>query len=455
MRIGHWFPVILILMSSAMALANPWRCEDLFHQSPLSGELSLENQLKKLKEADEVDDLEQMITSADRILALDSQNTYALRKKAKALIRRGQLFEAEPITATLLAIDPNDIRTLHMAAQIQLRLFRMEAALTHLKQLMSVQPTHTTTVGMTAYALFKLNRFEEALPLLQLRLQLDPNNTKALIMLAQTLSKLKRDAEVDEVALKLLSRDPENYTMLLVQLESLQRLEDHRGVVRTANKILLIDPTNPYIYGVKARSLTKQGKYTEALTAIDARLQLEPESGYAASMKVQVLLKLERYDQAEINVERIENGFHKSYFRAQILIGRKKFSPAIELLKTLDSGLNVKWLLARAYYSSGDMRNARSNLLFIVQHSKVLRPRVVAALVKIQLSGEQTALDPMLSVLTEKLPPETLTRVLAYKEALFWDYEPVAQVSDVSISNSFWEGLNARPVNGQTFHSTY
>lgn len=488
MRLGPWLTVILILLSSLATQAQAPRCVDVFSAPLRVTADNLQLGIAELARLDMVDSFADMIVVADQILVIEPQNTYALRKKAKALIRLDRLDEALTVTQRSLAIDPMDIRVLHMQAQILMKQNHLEEAYSILSAMMAREPHNAATLGMISHALFRMKRYAEALPLLNARLALSfhfPSQS----MVAQTLFKFKRYEEALAMATELLKVEPTNYNLLTVQSQSLVRLGRYKEAYESFDRVLRVDPTNTiYLQGqlftlyrlgryeesvpvaqrllaldpqnvlawsLKSQALLKLQRYEEALVALDARLALEPDQPMAVAMKVQALLKLARFSEAEGLVGRIEDGFFKSYYSAQILIAQKKYSQAIALLKTLDAGLNVKWLLAQASYLSGDMKSARQNLLYIVQNSKTLQVRVVAALIKIQLSGEQTALDPMLLGLTQQLSQKALQKVLSYKEQLFWDYEPVAQGVEISITNTFWSGLNSTPINGHTFHSTY
>ncbi len=489
MRLGQLFSVILILLVRFQAEANAFRCEELFIQQSSVAAGNVVHLLLELQHLDAKDEFAAMLVSANRILALDPNNSYALRKKAKALIRQSRLTEAEAAVDALRVIDPNDIRALHMQGQILIRQFQFERALPGLRQLVELEPNQPSAVGMLSHTLFKLKRYAEALPYLDRRLAMDSEHAPSLSMKAQSLFKLQQYKEAVVFAEQLLKLEPDNYHVLVVQTESLLKLQrfnealvvfDSRLIINpenivflhgktfalfrlrryqpaivTADKLLSIDPENIFALSIKGQSLMRLRRYSEALPVLDARLVLEPRNTFALASKVQALIKLSRLNEAEVVAARMEEGFFKNYYSAQIFIARKQYQKAIALLNTLDSGMNVKWLLAQSYYLSGDMRQARQNLLFIVQNSKLPQLRVVAALIKIQLAGEQTTLDPLITQLQQRLSQQDLETVLDLKESLFWDYEPVSQGAAFSITNSFWNGLNALPVNSQTFNSTY
>lgn len=437
-----------------MAQGSGLRCEELFRQPSTAAPENLDSLLSSLGHLDANDDFAGMVVLAGRVLAVEPNNAFALRKMAKALLRLGRLAEADQPSKALLALDPNDIRALHMRAQILLKQYSFEQALSVLNRLMILQPNHPSTLGMISHALFKMKRFAEALPMLELRLALS-DHVPSLSMKAQAFFHLQRYAEALRVAVEVLKVEPYNSAVLTVQLSSLVKLRRFEQAIVAADNMMKADPTLSLALSLKAQSLIRLERFTEALQVIETRLQFEPSNSHALAMQVNVLLKLQRFNEAASIVGRIENGFFKAYYSAQVFIAKKQYAKAIELLKTLDSGLNVKWLLAQAYFLAGDMKSSRQNLLFIVQKSKTLQLRVVAALIKIHMFGEQTASDPFLMGLTEQLSRKALNKVLAYEEALFWDYEPVSQSHDISISNSFWDGLNAKPVNSQTFNSTY
>lgn len=453
MRFGQWFPVILILVFSGVAQANTLRCEEIFNRST-EPEQNLESLVSSLTQADTNDDFAGMVAVADRILAIEPNNALALRKKAKALLRLNRLAEADQAASALLILDPNDIRALHMRGQILIKQYSFDPALQILKYLMVLQPNHPSTLGMLSHTLFKMKRFAEALPLLELRLSLS-EHIPSLSMKAQALFHLRRYAEALPVAMEVLKAEPYNSAILAVQISSLFKVRQFPETIVAADALLATNPSHSLALSLKAQALMRLERYNDALQVIETRLQFEPNNSYALAVQVQALLKLGRLSEAESIVGRIEDRFFRSYYSAQVSIAKKQYAKAIELLKTLDSGLNVKWLLARAYFLSGDMKSSRQNLLFIVQNSKSLQLRVVAALMKIHMLGEQTAMDPFLLGLTQQLSNKALSKILTLKESLFWDYEPVSQGPEISILNSFWDGFNSKPVNGQTFNSTY
>jgi tetratricopeptide (TPR) repeat protein len=440
-------------MLSGVAQGGALRCEDLFGQRSALPE-NLDAMVSSLTQMDAHDDFAGMVILAERILILQPNNALALRKRAKALLRLGNWAEADVSAKALLTIDPNDVRALHMRAQILMRQQSYEQALLVLNQILTLQPNHTSTLGMLSNTLFKLKRYAEALPLLELRLA-QSDHLPSLSMKAQALFHLQRYAEVIPVAAEVLKREPHFSAIYTVQLVSFFKLRRFQEAIVVADTMINIDLSDALVLSLKSQALIRLERYAEALQIIEARLQFQPNNSHVLAMQVHVLLKLVRFSEAASIVGRIEDGFFKSYYTAQIFIAQKQYSKAIELLKTLDSGLNVKWLLAQAYFLAGDMKNSRQSLLFIVQNSKTLQPRVVAALIKIHLFGEPTAMDPFLFDLTQQLPQKVLNKILAYQESLFWDFEPISQGPEISISNSFWDGLNERPVNGQTFNSTY
>lgn len=454
MRLGLWLHVILILMSSVVAQASGLRCDELFNRLSIAQPEQLGSLDSSLARLDADDDFAGMVALAERILTVEPNNAFALRKKAKALLRLARLAEADQAAMALLALDPNDVRALHMRAQILLKQYSYEQALKTLNQLMILQPNHPSTLGMISHTLFKMKRFAEALPLLDLRLALS-DHVPSQSLKAQALFHLRRYAEALPLAIQVQKIEIYNSVLQTVQLSSLFKLRRFQEAILAADDMLKLDPSHSLALSLKAQSFMRLERYVEALQVIETRLQFEPNNSHALAVKVQALLKLERLSEAESVVGLIEDGFFKSYYSAQVFIAKKQYAKAIGLLKTLDSGLNVKWLLAQSYFLAGDMKSSRQNLLFIVQNSKTLQPRVVAALIKIQMLGEQTAMDPFLFDLTQQLSKNALSKILAYKESLFWDFEPVSLVPEISISNSFWDGLNAKPVNSQTFNSTY
>ena len=212
---------------------------------------------------------------------------------------------------------------------------------------------------------------------------------------------------------------------------------------------LRTDPRNVQLLVAKSQALLNTRRPVESLNNAKYALSIDPTSEEAKRLVTQSLTDLSRLDDAHASALQLKPDAFQKFFISRILIAEGKNREAITLLKKLKVTPSVSWELAHAYYNVGDFQSARSSLIQMVQSTKEVKPKVVAALIKIDLQGDKPGRDPMIELIKKSLDPKVLKRIVAEQDRIRWSHEIETGVDDVSISNTFWTRDHSLPIDGK------
>jgi tetratricopeptide (TPR) repeat protein len=149
---------------------------------------------------------DQALKSFEKVLALDSNNTFAMDRIGLILHNLGNDKDAIRYFDKSLAIDPNNTATLNNKGLALGILGNHTAALDLFDKVLSIDPNSTDAYINKGAALGVLGKYGDALTSIDKALASDPNNTAALTVKALTLYSAGNGTEAKGYLDKILER---------------------------------------------------------------------------------------------------------------------------------------------------------------------------------------------------------------------------------------------------------
>jgi len=261
-----------------------------------------------------------------------NMNTDALREKATALHRSGQLAEAERLYRDVLAADPRDFPARHLLGIIRAQRGHYEEALREIDAALALKPDDTDAHLNRANVLKVMGRAEEALAGYARALDLKPGWPQALNNRGTVLRDLGRHAQALADYDQALATTPDyaealnNRGIVLQDLKSpAEALEAYDQAIRRMpgfaaafnnrgsvllemrrfgdalscfDRALALHPGDIEVINNRGNALQGLARHDEALTAYDQVLALKPDHVSALNNRGSALQQLKRYEEA-------------------------------------------------------------------------------------------------------------------------------------------------------------
>jgi tetratricopeptide (TPR) repeat protein len=388
------------------------------------------------------------LAAFQRILQFEPDDGKAHFQVGRILYEEGRYEAAIASFREALAIKLVPVGVQYLSNSLR-RLGRTEEALEEIHRAVVAYPEDTLSLLSEARLLMDVNRQLEAGENLDKLLERDPHNASVLVLKTlQQMSLGQHNAALATVH-ELLILDPDDKRSLTLNAQVLMALRRNADALNVVNRALDIDPKDSLSLGVKAQILRAMQRYEEALVIAKQKLQWRVEDRYGHFLMIMVLLDLGRNDEAFAFIQNISDPQERGYFASAIYMSRKEFGRADQLLATLPDSQGVLWKRAQLAYQRGDFALARDfliRMLQITKHSNDIWGLV--ALLKIEEQGE--SLDPsQIEELVARYANGEYERLRKMAGQLPWEYvvDQRAFEEEVSITNSFWNGLNTEEVS--------
>lgn len=447
---------------------------------------------------------EDALPFVERGLAINSDDTILLAQKIMIFLHFEKFEELLQLARHLKEIAPNDKHVDYNILQSLFGLKRYEEAIALADELIARGGSNKLERLYTikARSLMELKGFAEAYDVAYQAFKIQPLNTHTHNVLFSILLANKDYHELltltDEMialrnsnpdfeswglnyarstALTELGRYNEAFNLIQDNLKMIENYEDfhqyrylslearllaemgfHQDALEKTNTLIERFPNEKYLYFQKAKSLLRLSRYDELIENSRQALLRFPDQYKMRGYLAQAYLRTNQIDEAEAAIKTLEDGDIKNYFLGSLELLKGNYSRAIEIFEAMDfASPNKDWKLAESYFRTGQMGKAQEALVRVVQALRRPSIHVIAALIKIEQTGDNIVNSEFLTSLISQLDPAMLSKIAQANEDLVidWNYAPVDLYHEAPIVNTFYDRLNDVPVNGHTFRSTY
>ncbi len=223
---------------------------------------------------------------------------------ALALIRGGQLSQAEAICRAVLARTPVEFNALQLLGHIALQRRDHAQAGQWLSAAVAVRPTSAAVHSNLAVVLLALRRPGEALDRCNSALALQPDFPEALANRGHALSALGRHAEALDSYDGAVARAPASADAHAGRARAVLALGRFAESLDGSDRALRLAPASADIWCNRGNALLKLGRCEEALASFDQALTLAPDLPEALNNRGTALRDLGRLQDAVDSFER-------------------------------------------------------------------------------------------------------------------------------------------------------
>ena len=196
--------------------------------------------------------------------------------KISALLRDGQLSQANELCDAFLVLQPEHAGALHLGGVMALNSGRSEVAISRLRRAAMLDPRNAAVLGDFARALQVGGFRADAETAYRATLSLDPAHLEAMLNLGDLLVGAARDVEALGYYEAVLSRRPEFIDVRTRLARTLLGLGRPLQALTEAEKILAVRSDMVEALRLKARALDALGRVDEAVASLRRAIGLQP-----------------------------------------------------------------------------------------------------------------------------------------------------------------------------------
>jgi protein O-GlcNAc transferase len=275
-------------------------------------------------------------------------------QQALALVRAGQLPQADVVCRDILGHSPGDFNALQLLGNIALQRQDYTQADRWLTAAIAVKPASAMVYSNLAVALLALGRTEEALDCCNTATALQPDFPQALANQGRALAALGRHAEALASYDRAIAGAPAFYDAHAGRTRVLLALERFSAALASSDRALQLAPASAEAWCNRGSALLKLKRPEESLAAFDQALALAPDLPEALNNRGTALRDLGRLQEAIDSYElalRLRADFAEAFCNlANIAIDTARPEDAIRLC---DRALQIKPDMPEALNSRG------------------------------------------------------------------------------------------------------
>ena len=225
-------------------------------------------------------------------------------ERGLALLRQGNLEEAESIYRAILQVSPDQSEALHLLGVVQAQRQRLPEAAELIGRALELDPDNRAAHVNLGNVFKALRRNEDALVSYDRALLLDCDSADALNNRGAVLGELRRHEEALASYDRALSINADYAEAQLNRSVSLAALGRHQEALESYDRALAKDPNQVDAWIARGFSLAALARNDEALASFDHALILAPTHFAAHSERGSLLVALGRRDEALASYER-------------------------------------------------------------------------------------------------------------------------------------------------------
>ncbi|MBO9422466.1 tetratricopeptide repeat protein [Labrenzia sp. R4_2] len=212
---------------------------------------------------------------ASDMLPHDTEIAY---RAASALLRTGELEEAQSRLRRLIFADPSHINARSSLANCQLLMNDLELAESNFREVLDRDPDHKNALFGLSNLLLKRKQARLAAPYAQRLSALLPNSPAAQTVVAEVLEKGGQAPQAVAAYRKLLKSAPNHIPALLGLARTLLKSKRYDDVISLAVRAAEQDADNSDAFDMLSQALEGRGDSEDALEAASEALRLAPDN---------------------------------------------------------------------------------------------------------------------------------------------------------------------------------
>ncbi|MCK2219262.1 tetratricopeptide repeat protein [Actinomadura sp. ATCC 31491] len=242
---------------------------------------------------------DEAVVWAERALALDPRDSWALRSRIHFLTWDGRLGEAERALAEAVALRPDDPDLLVTGAWVFSNQDREDEAVVWAERALALDPRDPWALRSRIDFLGWGRRFAEAERALTEAVRLRPDDPDIYVSGAHAFSDQDRHDEALALVERALAISPRYSRALQSRIGFLRWGRRFGEAERAAAEALKLRPDDPDLHMTSAQVCSDQDRFEEALAFADRALEIDPRHSLALQSRIDHLRWEKRFEQAE------------------------------------------------------------------------------------------------------------------------------------------------------------
>lgn len=259
------------------------------------------------------------------------------------------------------------IRERLLAVLIQLD--KIQDALDQVEYLLDRHPGRTGTMLLAAQLYIEKEEFDKAIQIYEKILAQDPDNENVLLLLASLYDKLRKYEEVTKILEKIIAMDPESFLGHYYLAALYRTLNWNKRAIAAYTRVLELRWSEKPAMELASLYVALE-HFRDAAALYRKILTKRPDNDTVRARLANVYIKTKDLERAQTELERLRHssldGKKIDLAIGRILISRKKYDQAVELLQPLaregEDGGDARLLLAIAFLQKGDTEAAKKYL---------------------------------------------------------------------------------------------
>jgi tetratricopeptide (TPR) repeat protein len=247
---------------------------------------------------------EEALTSYERAIELDPNNTFAHFNCGGVLYRLGRYEEALTCCDRVIKIDKDQMIVRFNRGVVLTKLGRDEEAMASFDEFIGLDPDNADAYFGRGNALNNLGRYEEALASFDKAVALDSDDVRGYVGRGNALFNLYRVEEALASFDRAFALDPDNAIANFNRGNVLARLGRYEEALTDLDRIIALHPGDRDGYASRGSVLSRLGRYEEALASFDRAIALDPDNAIAYFNRGNALSRLGRYEEALASFDR-------------------------------------------------------------------------------------------------------------------------------------------------------
>lgn len=340
---------------------------------------------------------------------------------AMALIKQGRLDRAAAVIlrAEELGWKNGVIRSSLTYALIDQK--QWAAALESSQIYLRSRPLEHSMLVRQKLILNNLGRYGESLIVAQKLVELRPDFDRHWADVARLYLKLQNYPKAIEAADQALALNPNNTLALNIKASILFSERDFNTAMSFNQRSLRVNSESPHAWGLRARLLFQFRRPEEALDALNREVALQPRYKVHVGFRLQVMVVAGRYDQALTLVRTLPTGSQKSYHLARIYGAKGLWKEALLVIDKCTDGAAKFRYKAEILYNLGQKKASIASLIQLLHLSDGKDYRALAAVIKIQ-SEAKIPRSPIVQNWINSTDVHGLTKIAAAQESMDWSH---------------------------------
>ena len=328
------------------------------------------------------------LSAYSKVAELDPENTEAQLKLSAFYMLGKEIEESRRIIDAILAQDPDNIEALLLYAGVLIEEKNLSEAASVFKQILELDNNEIRAYLGLSRAMYARGQVTEAEKILIQAVDIDPKTSTPHLELHRLYLNQKRFAEAEEQIVKALSANPTNADLHIFLGNFYFRQKSLAKAEAAYRKAVNAEPESIKPYMALSGFYSATGRQKKSLTMLEKAQSLQPNNLSITNAIAEHYLKNKNFEAVEKHVTEIlqknPDYFPTRLLQAELLVARKKFAAAIDLLNQLvteePNSFRAHYVRGRAHLGNGESNIAKMALIDALEiNPKHVRSRILLA----------------------------------------------------------------------------